>query len=72
VLTSAGEELSVMLLALQQWGDEHLPWAEGPSILRRVKGTDRAVRVGFVDDRGREVKPGNVKLIRTAAYPSRD
>src|SRR3954471_18868047 len=29
-LTSAGEELRVVLGALQQWGDEHLPWPDGP------------------------------------------
>jgi DNA-binding HxlR family transcriptional regulator len=70
-LTEAGQELRVLLAALQQWGDEHLPWAEGPSVLRRVSGSDRPVHVGFVDDRGREVDRGQVAMIRTAAYPVR-
>ncbi len=70
VLTPAGAELGVALAALQQWGDEHLPWHAGPSMLRRVKGTDRPVHVGFVDDRGREVAPDRVDMIRTAAYPT--
>jgi DNA-binding HxlR family transcriptional regulator len=68
-LTPAGEELIVILAALQQWGDEHLPWPEGPSLLRRVEGSDRPVHVGFIDDRGREVSRENFAMVRTAAYP---
>jgi len=68
-LTPAGRDLNVVLSALQQWGDEHLPWPEGPSILRRVRGSDRPVRVGFVDDIGNEIAPADVAMIRTAAYP---
>jgi hypothetical protein len=68
-LTPAGRELNVVLAALQQWGDQHLPWPEGPSILRRVRGGDRPVRVGFVDDCGEEIAPADVAMIRTAAYP---
>lgn len=70
-LTTAGRELGVILSGLQQWGDEHLPWPQGPSILRRVEGTDRPVHVGYIDDRGREVRPDRVAMIRTAAYPAR-
>ena len=62
-LTPAGRELHVVLGALQQWGDEHLPRPEGPSMLRRVKGTDCPVHVGFIDERGREVEPANVAVI---------
>jgi DNA-binding HxlR family transcriptional regulator len=68
-LTPAGRELIVVLAALQQWGDEHLPWPEGPSLLRQVRGTGRPVRVGFVDDQGREIEPADVAMIRTDAYP---
>jgi DNA-binding HxlR family transcriptional regulator len=68
-LTPAGSELYVVLAALQAWGDEHLPWPEGPSMLRRVRGSDRAVHVGFLDDRGREVAAHDVEMRRTAAYP---
>jgi DNA-binding HxlR family transcriptional regulator len=69
VLTPAGRELAVVLAALQQWGDEHLPWPDGPSMLRRVRDSDRPVHVGFVDDRGREVRAEDVAMIRTDAYP---
>lgn len=71
VLTAAGRELLVVLLALQQWGDKHLPWPDGPSILRQVEGTERPVHVGFIDDDGNEVAESSVALIPTAAYPSR-
>jgi DNA-binding HxlR family transcriptional regulator len=71
-LTEAGQELRVLLAALQQWGDDHLPWTEGPSVLRRVSGSDRPVHVGFVDERGREVDRDKVAMVRTAAYPARD
>lgn len=70
LLTPAGRQLLVVLAALQQWGDEHLPWPEGPSILRRVQGSDRPVHVGFVDDRGREVPQAEVAMVRTEAYPA--
>jgi DNA-binding HxlR family transcriptional regulator len=68
-LTDAGRELLVVLGALQQWGDDHLPWPEGPTVVRRMRGTDRPVHVGFVDPDGREVDPDQVSLVRTPAYP---
>ena len=66
-LTPAGRELHVVLAALQQWGDEHLPRAEGPSMLRRVAGTDAPVHIGYIDPDGREVSPDGFAMIR--AYP---
>jgi DNA-binding HxlR family transcriptional regulator len=68
-LTPAGRELEVVLSALQQWGDQHVPFAAGPSMLRRVRGTDRPVHVGYLDDRGREVSPDDVDMIRTETFP---
>lgn len=68
-LTEAGAELQVVLGALQQWGDEHLPWQEGPTVLRRSR-TGRPLHVAFVDDRGREVPAAEVRFERTAAYPA--
>jgi DNA-binding HxlR family transcriptional regulator len=62
-LTRAGRELQVVLGALQQWGDEHLPRAEGPSMLRRVRGTDRPVHVGFIDDDGCEIPLTDVSIV---------
>jgi len=62
-LTAAGQELQLVLSALQQWGDDHLPLATGTTMLRRVTGTDRPVHVGYLDDGGREVEPGEVAIV---------
>jgi DNA-binding HxlR family transcriptional regulator len=62
-LTLAGTELEVVLIALQQWGDIHLPRPEGPSMLRRIRGTDLPVHVGYVDDQGNEVAPAEVAMM---------
>lgn len=69
-LTPAGNDLRLVLGALQQWGDEHLPWHGGPTVLRRDRRNDRAIHIGFVDDRGREVPAQNVEWVKTAAYPA--
>lgn len=68
-LTPSGRELLVILAALQQWGDAHLPWHEGPSILRRVRGTDQPVHIGYIDEQGHEVAPEDFEMVKTAAYP---
>jgi DNA-binding HxlR family transcriptional regulator len=68
-LTEAGRELKIALGALQQWGDRHLPREEGPTIERRVGDSDRPAHVGFVDERGHEVRSDEVAFNRTAAYP---
>lgn len=62
-LTPAGAELKVVLSALQQWGDKYLPRPEGPSMLRRVRGTDLPVHVGYVDDQGSEVALVDVAVV---------
>ena len=62
-LTPAGTELRVVLSALQQWGDRYLPRPEGPSMLRRIRGTDLPVHVGYVDDQGNEIPPADVAMI---------
>ncbi|MGQ0846019.1 MAG: winged helix-turn-helix transcriptional regulator [Sporichthyaceae bacterium] len=69
-LTPAGEQLGVLLGALQQWGDEHLPWPAGPTVVRRHRRTDRPVHIGYLDDRGREVAPEDVSRVKTDAYPT--
>lgn len=62
-LTPAGNELRVVLHALQQWGDKYLARPEGPSVLRRIRNTDLPVHVGYVDDRGNQVAPADVAVI---------
>ncbi|WP_445189516.1 winged helix-turn-helix transcriptional regulator [Pseudonocardia sp. Cha107L01] len=70
LLTPAGRELQVVLGSLQQWGDSHLPWPDGPTVERRARGTGRPLRVGFIDDGGREIGLDDVEMVRTAAYPT--
>jgi DNA-binding HxlR family transcriptional regulator len=62
-LTPAGTELRVVLSALQQWGDKYLTPPEGPSVLRRIRGTDLPVHVGYVDDQGNEIALADVAMI---------
>jgi len=69
-LTPAGDELRVVLGSLQQWGDEHLPRPEGPTVVRRSHRTGRPLHVGYIDDRGREVDLDDVAMLRTASYPT--
>ena len=69
-LTPAGRELQVVLAALQQWGDEHLPRPEGPSRLRRVAGTDRPVHIGYIDPDGREVSADAFADVPSYAPPA--
>ncbi len=69
VLTPAGRELLPVLAALQAWGDRHLPWADGASVLRCEKGSRRPVHVGFVDSSGHEVALEELDFVRTASYP---
>ena len=68
-LTTAGRELLVVVGGLQAWGERHLPWSEGASLLRRTKSSGRPVRVAFVDDRDRIVAPDDVAFVPTASYP---
>jgi len=62
-LTETGLELHVVIGALQQWGDQHLPRDEGPSVVRRSKSSAGPVRVAFVDTTGREIPEDDVSII---------
>jgi DNA-binding HxlR family transcriptional regulator len=67
VLTEAGRDLQVVLGALGQWGDRHLPRPQGPSIERR-SSTGQLVRLCYLDESDREVPPAEVRAHRTPAY----
>ncbi|MEU6218946.1 helix-turn-helix domain-containing protein [Streptomyces sp. NPDC047022] len=62
-LTPAGRDLTVVLGALQQWGDLYRPPEGGPSALRRSRATGRPLGVAFVDDRGGAVDLGDVEFV---------
>lgn len=66
-LTESGRDLQLVLGALGQWGDRHLPRAQGPSIERRSP-TGELVRLCYLDESNREVPPRKVEARRTAAY----
>lgn len=66
-LTESGRDLELVLGALGQWGDRHLPRVQGPSIERRSP-TGQLVRLCYVDESGREVQHREVQAHRTAAY----
>jgi DNA-binding HxlR family transcriptional regulator len=59
-LTPAGEQLRLILAALQQWGDDNRAPAQGPSSLRRSLDQGRPVRVAFIDDNCAVVRPEDV------------
>jgi DNA-binding HxlR family transcriptional regulator len=59
-LTQAGADLKLVLAALQQWGDVHVPRAEGPTVVRRNTGSRGLVDVAFVDKDGAVVPDADV------------
>jgi DNA-binding HxlR family transcriptional regulator len=67
-LTPAGEQLRLLLGALQQWGDENRPVPAGPTCLRRSAHQGRPVRLAFVDDADTVIPPNEVGFVRTDAY----
>lgn len=69
-LTAAGRELVVVLASLLQWGDAHLPRADGPTVRLRQRGTGSPLRIGFIDDSGQEVASGDARFERTPAHPA--
>ncbi|MCR6482921.1 helix-turn-helix transcriptional regulator [Amycolatopsis sp. OK19-0408] len=61
-LTPAGEELRLALAALQQWGEVHRPRPDSVALTEvgRTLGSDRPVRVAFVDDEGHVVPADDI------------
>ena len=63
-LSPKGIELSPILVALAQWGDRHLPRAEGPAtrIVERATGQDVAP-ITVMSASGRPLKPQEIAVI---------
>jgi DNA-binding HxlR family transcriptional regulator len=59
-LTPAGADLKLVLAALQQWGDVHVPRQDGPTVLRRDVRSNELVNVGFVGPDGNTVPEDDV------------
>ncbi|MGW1886692.1 winged helix-turn-helix transcriptional regulator [Streptomyces sp. NPDC001970] len=68
-LTPAGEQLRLVLAALQQWGDENRAPATGPTVLRRSAGAGRPARVAFVDDQNTVVPADDVRFTPAESAP---
>ncbi|MFD3453275.1 winged helix-turn-helix transcriptional regulator [Streptomyces sp. NPDC058691] len=62
-LTPSGEQLLLVLAALQQWGDDNRPPSIGPTVLRRSGDEGRSVRVAFVDDADAVVPADGVRFL---------
>jgi DNA-binding HxlR family transcriptional regulator len=68
-LTDAGAELKIVIGALQQWGDKHLPVECGPTIARRDHRSGEPVEIAFVNAKGRRIDADDADFVRTPAYP---
>lgn len=62
VLTPAGRDLAPVLVALSDWGGEHLPAPAEPSAVPVDVRTGRRVRIALVEEGGREVRSGDIRL----------
>ncbi|WP_449371811.1 winged helix-turn-helix transcriptional regulator [Arthrobacter psychrolactophilus] len=63
-LTLAGNELKLVLVAMQQWGDANVPGGSGVS-MRPVTGVGQGrVRAAFVDSNGENVPQEDVDFVR--------
>lgn len=63
-LTPAGEELKVVMVAMQQWGEAHVPQAQGARVLPIATDTHERVRAGLLDPYGRVVPDAEVAFVR--------
>ena len=66
--TPAGSQMTLVLGALQQWGDDNVPPDDGPSLLRRTVDDESPVRVAFVEEGGAAVPVDRVKFFTPPAY----
>lgn len=63
VLSSMGMALQPVLIGLTQWGDIWIGNGEPPPISFTKAGSKLAIRAGFVDSDGREVRPDQIRPV---------
>lgn len=63
-LTSAGKELKVVLIAMQQWGEEHLPHDQGLAVLPVTADSQDRVRAELLGSDGTIVPQEHVEFLR--------
>jgi DNA-binding HxlR family transcriptional regulator len=69
--TQAGIDLKLVLAALQQWGDQHEPRTEGPTVKRTRASDGSSVSIAFVaDDTSTALGIDEVAFVLTDAYPT--
>ena len=66
-LTRSGEDLRLVLGALQQWGDVYRPRGEGPSHERRDRRTGERLTLAFVTESGCVVPVEDAEFVRPEA-----
>lgn len=66
-LTAAGEELKVVLVAMQQWGEVHLPRERGLIVLPVTRDGHERVRASLVSAGGRVESHENVEFVRVTS-----
>lgn len=67
VLTPAGEDLRIVLAALNSWGDEHRPAATGRTSGFVDATTGEPVTLRFVAGAGRPLEATDVSFVRNAS-----
>ncbi|GAA3551532.1 helix-turn-helix domain-containing protein [Microlunatus spumicola] len=69
VLTPAGDDLRLVLAALQAWGDQHRPAREDRGARFVEAATGEPVTTSFVAADGRRLEPGEVLAVRPVRRP---
>lgn len=69
-LTPAGEELTTVLVAMQQWGHAHVPREPELRVVPLTIEGHRRVHAELVDAAGQIVAPGAVQIVRTESRPA--
>lgn len=69
VLTAAGDDLRLVLAALQAWGDEHRPAPDRRGAAFVETSSGEPVTLTFLSADGRAVAPGTVSAVRPGATP---
>lgn len=64
-LTPAGEDLKVVMVAMQQWGEAHVPGTAGPRVLPVAEATGRRVHAALLDADGTLIPNADVAFART-------
>lgn len=66
-LTAAGHELKVVLIAMQQWGEVHLPRERGLGVVPVTRDGQKRVRAGLVSAGGTIESHENVEFVRISS-----